>query len=475
MSFFGKTALEEARSAIKTVDSIRDQGKSFSLAGSKSTGSGSQPGAYHQSERLFTLRPRSTPLTNKNEYTSDRGPYSSIKLLTDRKKEDVISQTGASDNKASAQSLDYVVEKLLSEDGYADFLVTQIGTALDEKVQINEVFGDAEVVYYFGKSPVIFSITGILTDDIDNNWFYNFITAYGSVLRGTQLAKNYQLVQINLPNMTLVGSISGLRYNQDAARDIEVGFQMSIIVKSMTPRPVSLPAEILSNQAVKLNLNKAREFDLFRSKAQINSLSRKLNSAKAYLGSTLGMAESSASKYITGLGDTISGAIGEASGFFDEMSSGLFSVAELRANIFSPVYGVLTTLTKVVSSLTGDISSILSGASNPLSTILKDIRTISNEALSVINVLEGGLSDIIRTPESIAADIRKTIRALENTAGAISRAPEDLSNILKRLTKLGRKKGHIASLKSGRVNRSKAALLASGKPYTGADGAKIDK
>lgn len=429
-------------------------------------------GTILQEERLFTLRPRSTPLSNLNQYTTDRGPFASIKLITDRRKQDVLSQTAASLDRSTGQALDYVVERLLHEDGYSDSLLTGITTSLDEKVQINEVFGDAEVVYYFGKSPVVFNLEGILTDDVDNNWFYNFIVAYGTVLRGSQLARNYQLVQINLPNMVLVGSISGLRYRQDASRDIEVPFQMSVIVKSMTPRPVSIPTEILTSKAMTINMDKLDSASRFFEKIEINSLKRKFDTATAQLGSSLGNSE--VGKFFGGITDTVSGVMKDVGSFFEDATSGLFSIAELRANVFSPVYGVLTTLTKVVKSLTGDLSALLGGASNPLLSVLKDIRTISNEALALVNAVEDGFSSLVSDLEKSGNDIRNTIRALENTAGAISRAPEDLSNILKRVTKLGRKKGHIAMLKSGRVPRAKTALLNSGKAYSSESGAQID-
>lgn len=430
-------------------------------------------GLITQSERAFTIRPRSTPLTNALAYTNDRGPISSIRLITDKPKSEIVRGLGTSSDSSIGRATDYVVDSLLSESGWSDFLLTNVDVSLNEKVQVNEVFGDSEVVYYFGRSPITFNLSGIVFDDVDNNWFYNFVTAYASVLRGTQMAKNYQLAKINLPNMSIVGTITGMAYSQDSSRDTDIRFQMQILAKAVIPRPVLIPSELLTNNALKINIRQAELPARFRERAEINNIKRQVESASAYLGSTLGATGSYLSEAISGVGAAVSDIIGGAREFFEDASSGLFSIAELRANIFSPVYGVLTTLTKVVQSITGDITSLFNQVS-PLRDILRDVRTISNEAIALANAITGGVNDIVRSAENTANDIRKTIRALRNAAGAISSTPENVSDILKRLTKAGRKKGYIAQLKSGSVSRTKRALINSGSTYRPSDGAVIN-
>ena len=54
-----------------------------------------------------------------------------------------------------------------------------------------------------------------------------------------------------------------------------------------------------------------------------------------------------------------------------------------RTNIFSPVFGVLSTITKVVKSTTGSISSIISSFTNPVNQILRDITSIGSQAASI--------------------------------------------------------------------------------------------
>lgn len=455
-------------SQIETIDSMsRSQ-----TAGSGSTNVSSN-GLISQSERAFTVRPRSTPLDNTLKYTSDRGPIAAIRLLSDKTKEEILNGVSQSADSTTSQSLDYSLDKLLSDEGYSDFLLTNIDVNFSEKVQINEVFGDSEVVYYFGRSPVQFTISGIVFDDVDNNWFYNFIASYFTLLRGTQMAKNYQLAKLNLPNMSVVGTIMGVSYSQESSRDTDIRFTMQFLAKSIIPRPVLLPSELLNNNAVKLDIDLAEGLEKFRNKATINDIKRKLTSTKTYLGSSLDMKETAVSQAIQGFGSTVVGAISSARGFFDESVTGILSVAELRANLLSPVYGVLTTLTKVVKSITGASLSFLNDVTSPLTDIMRDVRTIANEAISLVNAVEGGVDSLVGSIENVDKDLRKTIKALRNASGAVSRAPENISNILKRLELVGRKKGGLASLKSGGRSKAKKALLNSGTRYSAESGANI--
>lgn len=442
--------------------------------GNKAASSGSGgAGTIPQSERLLTVRPRSTPLDNKNKYTADRGPYASIKLLTDKSQSEVLSAISTANAATSGQGLDSVATSLLSDGGYTDFLLTNIDVAFNEKIQVNEVFGDSEVVYYFGRSPVQFNFSGLLVDDVDNNWFYRFMVAYWGILRGTQMAKNHQLAQINLPNMTIVGTITGISYQQEASRDTDIRFNMQFLAKSIVPRPVLLPSEMLNNNALLLNLKQADLPARFQDTAMINNIKRSVSSAQAYLGSTLGAASSAFSEGIEGFGATVSNAIGSAKAFFDDSVGGFLSVASLRANLIAPVYGVLTTLTKVVKSITGQVLSLFSSGSSLLGTVLADVKAITNEAMSLVNAIEGGINDIVSQFEKGANDLRRTIQAIKNAAGAIANSPENISNILKRLSKTGGKKGYIASLKSGRVSKAHIALINSGSAYKSGSGATL--
>lgn len=474
VSFIG-TAKDTAEGLIKNPLGTL-LGNKAAAGASGSSGAGT----ITQTERALTVRPRSTPMDNDNKYTANRGPIASIKLMTDKSSSEVLSAITSGNAPTSGQGLDSVANSLLSDTGYTDFLLTNVDVAFNEKVQVNEVFGDSEVVYYFGRSPVQFNFSGLLFDDVDNNWFYRFMVAYWGILRGTQMAKNHQLAQINLPNMTIVGTITGISYQQDASRDTDIRFNMQFLAKSIVPRPVLLPSELLNNDALKLNIKQAETPDRFQDVAAINNIKRSVENAKAYLGSTIGKAEgflgdvaSEIEGFAGGVNSAIGGAIGAARDFFDSSVGGFLSVASLRANLIAPVYGVLTTLTKVVKSITGQVLSFFNTGSSFIGDILKDIRSISNEAISLVNAIEGGINDLVGSFESGANDLRRTIQSLKNAVGAITRSPENISNIMKRLSKSGHKAGYIASLKSGRRSAARVALINSGSSYNSGSGASL--
>lgn len=475
VSYIG-TAADTAQGLVKDPLSTL-LGNKAAAAGVDDGYRSSSAGAIEQTERAFTVRPRSTPLDNDGKYTADRGPIASIKLLTNQTSSEVISTVTGSNSSQSGQGIDTVVQSLTSDTGYTDFMLTNVDVAFNEKVQVNEVFGDSEVVYYFGRSPVQFNFSGILFDDVDNNWFYKFMVSYWSVLRGTQMAKNHHLCQINLPNMTLTGTISGMNYSQDSSRDTDIRFNFQFIAKSIVPRPVLLPSELLNNDALKLDLSNLP--GKFTDMASINSIKSAVDSAKGYLGSTVGKGSflgdigSSIESSALGLNNAISGAIGAAREFFESSTSGFLSVASLRANLIAPVYGVLTTLTKVVKSITGQVLSLFNGGSSVLGTVIRDVKSIANQAISLVNAVEGGVNSIVKLFEGSANDLRRAISSIKNAAGAITRSPENVSNIFKRLSKGGYKRGQISSLKSGRDNKARLALLNSGNPYKSSSGATL--
>lgn len=471
--------------AVSYIGTAKDTAAGLITSGGLDSNNSSSSGAntnsdgtIKQTERGLTIRPRSTPLTNKTKYTSERGPIASIKLKSDRTNTQVLNDLMANGN--SNQGLSEVANSLLSDGGYTDFLLTNIDVSFNEKVQVNEVFGDSEVVYYFGRSPVTFNLSGIIFDDIDNNWFYKYIVAYQGVLRGSRVAQNHQLVQINLPNMTIIGTIMGTAYSQDSSRDTDIHFTMQFLAKSIQPRPVVMPSELLNNDALKLNIAQAELPARFQNTASINSIKKSVDSARAYLGSTMGASSgilgdiaSSIADFAGGTNTVVSNAINSARGFFDNSVGGFLSVASLRANVIAPIYGVLTTLTKVVKSITGSVLSLFSSGSSLLGSILQDVKSIANEAIALVNAVESGVNSFVSGIEAGQNDLRRTIRALKNAAGAITSAPENISSILKRLSKSGLKSGHVASLKSGRVSRSKIALLNSGSVHSASSGATI--
>ena len=97
-----------------------------------------------------------------------------------------------------------------------------------------------EVIYYFGRQPLIFNLTGVLIDSADNNWFVDWVKLYSEFFRGTQTAKNYELIKIVLPNMIITGTISAFSWQQDSSRDTDIPFSntQQLFLQPGSDRPI---------------------------------------------------------------------------------------------------------------------------------------------------------------------------------------------------------------------------------------------
>lgn len=538
----------------------------------------------NQPERLFTVRPRSTAYSSKN--AGNRGTRARLRVLTTDINRSLSARNVAefSSGVDGETSLKQLLDTS-SGGGYTDFLLTNVSVNFSEKVQITQTYGDSETVYYFGKAPVIFNLAGMLIDDMDNQWFIKFVEMYTHVLRGSESARNYELVQLVLPNMIVLGSIMSMAYNQDANSDTNIPFSMQMHAKEIRPVPVILPSAPISNKSTLINFKKAETFTDFTKLSEINSTKTKINdlmgAVQNPLGSTsdvtailsstgtlgdniLGKASSlfntdSYAGALKNMGDTgghigtaVSGAMdgrnpfpnsvdesgkptggrsaedisnalagdvaftgavqgaGKSGGsdFGDEPAAGpaadglttasgfpqtaggttspatgaslgngvprtTQSPTAFRSTLFSPVFGVLTSVTKVVNTAGGDITKIISSFTNPINTVLRDIQGIAKQAIGIVTAIENNINKIVHQFTNVLQNIRKTISSLRRAAGVISRAPKTIKQIFNQLFKFGSLKSGAAFLTSGGKKKSKIALLHSGKPYTPASGSSI--
>lgn len=497
------TITAKGLAGVKNFVAGQNQGSGFinSAGNYESAGSsvGTSNGVIKQTERLFTVRPRSvangvadqvqnlTSSNSRSTYVTNRGTISRIRLLTNNPNRSTSFDTAVD---LSVSSLPEDVRAMQSDAGYTKFLLTDVQVGYSEKLQVTETFGDAEVAYYFGKSPVIFTLSGLLFDDIDNDWFTKFQRLYSSVMRGTELARNNELIQVILPNMEIIGSVMNMSYSQNSQRDTDIPFSFQVLAKVVTPRVMVVPAAGLSDAAAFIDFGRSDNFTGFTNQSQINSLKNKVASAKSAIQNPLASASLISgimSKLTFSLGDVIGAGNGGDStaaqrqngaqlptlgGTFSTDVNGVSTtLTGFRASIFSPVYGILSSITKVVKATTGDISAIISQFTNPVNTVLKDIRNVSAEAINVVNTIENSINNVINIPLQTIKQVQQTIQTLKNTAGVISRVPETISDILKRLTKSGHINPTGAFLSGSSGSKNKTALLNSGQGYTAKRGA----
>lgn len=169
---FTNTSLSVSERTSSLASSVSDLAKGKS---SSSQGALRNDGTIIQSERLFTARARYAQV-NPDRPDATRGDFAYIKLLTSQKQyteylagtnnrqityKDLIGPDGALTSMADPKG-----DKTY---GYDRFLLTGVRASLTEKVQVTEVFGDNEVLYFFGRQPMVFNLSGILIDSPDNN------------------------------------------------------------------------------------------------------------------------------------------------------------------------------------------------------------------------------------------------------------------------------------------------------------------
>lgn len=485
-----------------------------------------------QTEPLFTVRPRSAEnyfgpnkvAYSSKEFPDGRGPRSKIRLLP----LDNLDKDGI--DKRIFNELVGTVNGTKST-GWGDFLLTDVQCSMNEKVQIMEVFGDNFVSYFFGKSPTTFTIGGILIDDVDNEWFPNFLEVYDKFLRGTQLARKSVLLELSLPNVVVIGAITSFSYNQNANRDTDIPFTMQVVAKAVTPKPIDLPQ--VKPESVK-DVLKFSSVNKFLDKNGINTIKAASNLTALVQAPTTSLASINkgisdlSTMYASGLSSAFSGGapliqtggpvnnavtnefgqvnpiplgqtptidsnVSYSTGVgpysenkpgqdFSKITNGVGTLVNkltlggvsstltgFKSSIFSPVFGFLSSITKTVKAVTGDISKILLSFTSPVNSILRDINGVTSEVLKVVNLITSSINQLIGIPKKTINEITAMINGLKRAAGAITRIPISISSSVGELFTAARIKPGAAILKSGKGRKKNLpAIIRSGSvSYSG--------
>lgn len=420
----------------KDLGFVTQTGTSLTSLGSTITqpfskGSAVSSNFDYTQERLHVIAPRNAlPTINSNgSYISDRGSIAKIRLLSPLK-------DSAKDRSKAFSDMDLSPDfASLTSGAFTKFFLTDVSVSHQEKVQVNSVFGDNEVVYYFGRNPPSVQLSGVLFDSIAIDWFTKFLGLYEVALRGTQLGRYFELVEFILPNIKILGSIASFSHQQSSSNDNTISFSLQVIPKSIVPLPIKPKTGNMSNLGNILNFS-------------------------------VGKAGFGGSGYLMQVGSALKGITGSfgVGSIIDTFTSELNA---FRSSVISPVYGMISVITKVVKATTGDITSLISAFSDPVNRILGDITSIATQIVSIANLIEQGTENITRIPKNVETNLKNTIRALRSSAGAVSRVPENVSQIIKRNALGGSIRQGSAILSSkGPRGRSKAYLLSSGSQYS---------
>jgi hypothetical protein len=280
---------------------------------------------------------------------------------------------------------------------------------------------------------------------LDNDWLTTWLQTYSDALRGTKLASSHSLAKLILPNMSVTGSIVSTSIAQDSITDVSIPFSFQIFVTKLEPTPVNSSNIDLSRSI--LNFNKASSII---GQGTINAIKG---------GASLGLYQSLASStnstidgWLQGVDSTLRGLTGASDGIglLRDYASALNG---LRESLFSPIYGVLNSLTKVVKTLFGDVMAIFNALVSPVANILQDITNIANLATSLVTLTSGRISALGRSVLSLGglgSYVEQAALATNKMAGKIASVPMTVSNSLS------------ASMSSGAFIASGAAFINAG-------------
>lgn len=449
-------------------------------------------GTVVQTERLFTARPRYAPTATEQAGVyrnagDSRGTHAYIKLLTSSAQATRYSTTRGARESDDLTGSGSIVSKMVDSDsktGYDQFLITRVSCQMQEKLQVTEVFGDGEVVYYFGRQPVMFNIAGVLIDSPDNTWFTDWLKMYSGVLRGSQLAQNHELLSLVLPNMILTGTISATSWDQDSSNDASLQFSFQFLAKRITPTAPVLQNVAASEIGNVINFSKAKDFvtqqQINSSKTAVAKLASVVKDPKtttAQLGSVLstlgsgvggGFANTALNNAAASLknwvgGNDFSTSLYGYSGLFKTLSANLNGI---RTQLFSPIYGILTSLTRLVRSTSGDVNSIFNSLFTPVRNIIRDITNISTQAVSLVNLLNNSIRGVGRNVNrqvgSTQTEFGKAMKYVGRAGGAIATSPMTALQSVQKMFSSG-----ALSSSSAFLSNNKRASLSGGASLRG--------
>jgi hypothetical protein len=434
-------------------------------------------------ERLSIVRPRSADLNERGR--EGRGQFAYIKLLTNPELKAAYASGDLTKRDvgvgADGKKLFQMATNMVDGYGYDKFLLTSVSGSFNEKVQVKEVFGDSEVAYFFGRQPVMLNLGGTLIDSPDNQWFTDWLQMYSEFFRGTQLAKNYELLQLVLPNMIVTGSVTGMTWTQAADRDTDIAFTMQFLVKSLAPKPILGQNMISSNEIQTVNFPKAgisltkAGMNVLKASVAAEHLSAVLSDPTLSLG-TKALAVSSAGTSLQDISSKLDSATSAVNGVAkDLLHSPILQgvntfLTGVRSSLFSPVYGVLGSLTKLITAVFAGTRRIFDGYSAPVLNILRDINALTAKARGVESLLSRsatGLGRIINSRLSdISSEYKTVIGSMGKSRGTIVIRPHTALQTSAILRTSGGSRAVPAFLQANGKGSFSTAVLRAGQPVS---------
>ena len=117
--------------------------------------------------------------------------------------------------------------------GYIDFFLQSVQHNYVEKVQVTEVLSDNYVAFFFGHQAPVFRYQGSLMNTYEDDWTMRMYRIFRDLGRGTQLAKNGQILNLRYDSMIVSGAMTNLSWGLEAGRETYTDFSFEFLVKSV--------------------------------------------------------------------------------------------------------------------------------------------------------------------------------------------------------------------------------------------------
>lgn len=326
-------------------------------------------------------------------------------------------------------------------------------------------FGDGYANYFYGRNPRQMSLSGLLIDDIDNDWFYKFMMAYDKFLRGTSLAKNYRLIQLTLPNVVLVGTILDLQYSHDSSNDAHINFSMNFLIKEMSYISSKATKETKGANNIFANKLTVRDYATL-TKAEIDRRNIvRIDESTYSLGYRQDIVQMLASedtfsvmpneqaqslykafsnnqslgqltKIYTKTKDAALAALAPVMKFIKTVTDGLEDVTNFFRNITAQIYA----LTQFFSGIPNAIASFTQKLLAPLKALL-DIPTALRSLVYSVKLIK---DSVVQSLGNIKNTFKEVIQVFTNARATLMSAPDSFAAKLS----AGSAKGEFASVAS---------------------------
>ena len=125
----------------------------------------------------------------------------------------------------------------ITETKFKQFILSSVSSASQERMQIVETSQAFQVLFY-GKKPEILNLSGIIKNTRSNPWNANMTFLWDSLMRGTKLVEQGNILQLYIDGTIYNGYPFGFQRSQMSPTDYLVSFSMSFIIKEkiMTSR-----------------------------------------------------------------------------------------------------------------------------------------------------------------------------------------------------------------------------------------------